>query len=324
MERNRRTKFVGASDLADVFSLPPYGCIKRLQLKKTSVPTDYPEVENEHIRRGKFYEPIALKEYKKQTGYKLMKAPVLRHIEYPFMIAHPDALAEGKEYREKNFPVEVKCPTRRNFEKMKHEGLAEAYILQIQYQIALAKVSFGVSVNFCPETTELLPFNIYVDKDLIEMIFARVIEFWEKRVKGGEEARRLEPTDRRCQTCLWRKTCQGEAILKAIKNDVDQEGLGLPEIVEMETDLTLTPLAEEYKQARAIMAEAEEYLEDVAGRVRQAMGDRVAVETLGNRIYYKSVESWRWDTKALSMAHPELENQFKRKSVTRPLRIYSC
>lgn len=319
-----RQKYIGASDIHQVLSLPPYGCARRLLYEKRGVPADYPQIENEHIRRGKFYEPIALKLYQKETGRVIAKRITLEHPEYPFMVAHPDGIVcntKKQEYSLINAPVEVKCPTRRNFEKMKYEGLGEAYILQIQYQIGLAKLQnvpeelipdMGVSINFCPETTDRLYFSVKMDRDLVNMIFARVREFWVRVVQGGEEVIRLEPTDRRCQPCLWRKTCQGEALVEGLEGG------------EIETDMSLAPLTEEYQKAKAIVGEAEEYLEDVRGRLLQAMGGRQAVVAGGARIYFRPQESWRWDTKLLANKHPELEGEFKKKIITRPLRIYPC
>lgn len=291
--------------MADVFGLPPYGCQRRLWYEKRGVAADYPDLGNEHMARGIFFEPIVARLYQKTTGNELMKPRTLRDKVYPFIMGHPDRL-----HKKDGAPLEIKCPSRRNFRTAKMEGLRDEYILQIQHYIHLCNAAHGTMTIFCAETAELLYFEVERKDDLIKTIIEAEKEFWNKVLEATEPSR-LDPTDRRCGICTHRTTCQGEA-LPSIAQDKTI----------LQSDPSLAGLVNEYFKAKEIASEAEDYLEETKEEIRLAMGERVAIETAGAKIYYKPITSYRWDTKTLETKHPELVQEFSKKTVSRPLRVY--
>ena len=305
-----RTQGVGASDVASVFSLPPYGCARRLWLEKRGVEADYPEAVNSHMKRGLFFEPIIANVYQERTGRELVtlkdKDLPLKDKKHPFIMCHPDRL-----HKKDGTPLEIKCPAQRSFAKIKAEGIQKEYILQIQQQIHLTGSEYGTFAIFCAETVDLIHFEEPRRKDIIKAIIEAEIEFWEK-VQKAIEPERLDPKDARCGKCEYRTKCQGEHLLELMPEDG----------ADVDYDKGLEPVIAEYFEAKEILGEADTYMEDIKNRMRAALNNRLVVETQGARIYYRPTETMRWDTKALGVAHPELAGEFKKKSVSRPLRIY--
>lgn len=312
---NKRTG-IGASDISDVLSLPPYGCKLRLWRERQGQEPDYPQTINEHMRRGLFFEDFVAGLYKKRTGRELAKLKKkdlpITHKEYHFVRCTPDRL-----HKKDGSPLEIKCPGRRIFMQLQMEGLQEAYILQIQQQINLCNAEKGSVAIFCAETADFLTWDIPRDEVMFKEMLRAEISFWEmveKKIEPGK----LLCDDKRCGRCEYRTTCHGQAQASALENRESASG----ELMQ-DTSLGLASLIKQYQEAKTITDEAEEYLAEVQYKIKQALGDRQAVQTDGARIYFRSQESWRWDIKLLVSQHPELEKDFKKKTITRPLRIYS-
>jgi putative phage-type endonuclease len=304
-----RTKGIGASDLAALFNLPPYGCKRQLYYEKRGVPADYAFLGNEHTRRGVMFEPFIAQLYEEDTGRKLIsQGKSLKDKKHPFITCTLDY-----QHKDDHTPAEMKCPSLRVFRKIKQDGLQKEYILQLQQQMYLTGSEQGTAVLLCTENAELLHFDLPRDNEIIEACIEAEVAFWEKDVHGqGEGPGRLELKDARCHRCTHRSLCQGEALLSAIPEAEDGAVF----------DPALAPHIEEYFRAKEIRDEAKAYFEDVCEKIKQGMDKKAVVDTLGARIFYRPQETMRWDTKALGIAHPELATEFKKKSVSRPLRIY--
>ncbi len=304
-----RTKFIGGSDLGAVFNLPPYGCRRRLWYEKTGVASDYPFIESGPMRRGKFFEPIVRKFYQEQTGLTVEPGPIqLVDPDRPFSAGELDGRVKDNGSTR---PWECKVPGERMFIKVKREGMQDDYILQLQKYIKLDNASSGTYAVFHADSVNMLTFDIERDNGIIEEIAKAEISFW-KQVTEGQAPDRLDPSDRRCAGCLWRTSCQGAALLQRVKDTGD-----------LITDTQLDPLMAEYTEAKTIHDEATELLDGVKDRIKDYLGDDVtAVQTTGNRIYFRPQVSKRWDTKALAKDHPDLAEKYKKDSVSRPLRIF--
>lgn len=306
-----RTKCIGASDVKDVFSLPPYGCRRRLWYEKSGQPVDYPKTETEHIRRGLLFEDFIATLYQRETKNRLVKLSgknlPLRDSDHPFITAQPDRLL-----KKDGAPFEAKCPGRRTFIKVKADGLQDEYILQVQQQIHITKTDYGVVAILCAETGDFLHFEQAREQGLIQEILRAEISFWQE-VQDKKSPERLDVSDTRCRRCEYRICCRGQALLDSVP-----AGDG-----ELQTDTSLFGILGQYAEAKSIYEDAEAYLEEIKEKIRQALGGRMAVEVPGQgRVYYKPVESMRWDTKLLAARHPELTTEFRKKIITRPLNIH--
>lgn len=322
-----RTKSIGGSDLAAVFNLPPYGCRRRLWYEKTATPSDYPFVETAPMRRGKFFEPIVRTFYEQQTGLAVAPGPInLTDPDRPYSTGELDGRVRTEEIRP--HPWECKVPGERMFIKIKREGMDDAYILQLQEYIRLDRADVGTFAVFHADSVEMLTFDLERDEGIAKEIVRAQDSFW-KQVTEHQIPDRLESVDKRCSSCLWRTSCQGAAMLESVKA-LDIEG-------DIPFDASLDELMTEYAQAKEIEDEATMLLKGVKGRIKKAVGDRPAVQTTGNRIYFRPQTSMRWDSLALagSLAtalrtiHPDgkfiataIADRFKSPSISRPLRIY--
>lgn len=315
-----RTNFIGASDIPALFNLEPYWCRRRLWYEKSGRPADYPFYETAHIRRGVILEDVAVTEYTKASKREITvieKAKGITHPKYSFLIVHPDRL-----HLADSTPLEIKCPTLRTFELVKREGLQEAYLLQLQTQIFVIaeagklKIDKGTLNMFCAEIAE----TFWVDEprrdEIIDMILEAVIDFWDNVRKDPKGPEKLEPTDRRCSACQWRKTCQGEALLSLLPPAGENH-------LQLARDEGLSPIVQKYWQAQEIYQEAEDYYEEVKEEIRKQMGERVAVECKDGRIYYRPYEKKKIDYKGLlPQIDQALLQKYTGKEIQRPLKIY--
>ncbi len=319
-----RTQSIGGSDLGAVFNLPPYGCRRRLWYEKVGVTRDYPQIETAPMRRGKFFEPIVRKFYEEQTGLVVEPGPIeLVHAERPFSTGQLDGrVRENGTSR----PWECKVPGEFIFRQIKRKGMSDEYILQLQKYIHLDGADAGTFAVFHADSVDMLTFDVALDPMICNEIRWAEDSFW-KQVTDGSIPERLESVDRRCSACNWRTTCQGAAMLESVK---DSDG-------DIPFDSSLDPLMEEYAQAKEIHDEATALLDGVKARIKEAMGDLPAVQTSGNRIYFRPQTSRRWDTRTMAKAlgisvaliQPEargieaaIEQSFKTPSVSRPLRVF--
>lgn len=301
-----RKGFIGGSDTHHIFNLLPYGCARRLWYEKRGIEPDYLPQENYHMKRGKFFEPIVAKLYEKQTGKKTRRVKQIVCKEFPFIVGHLDR-AILAEPNQNNSPLEIKCPSLRNFAKIKREGVPEGYVLQVHHYLGLLNADYGSYAIFSAETTELLTFDVPRNQKLIDTILQAEIEFWEK-VQKAIEPDRLPIADKRCQTCHWRITCQGITLELPIG-----EAVARPD---------LENLVQDYAQARTILNEAEEYFEETKNGLKAKLGDTQVADVAGTTIYYKQIESERWNLKRLETERPELTKDYKQKTISRPLRVY--
>ncbi len=304
-----RTQGIGGSDIHHLFNLEPYGCRRALWYEKRGVKPDYPFLGNYHTLRGQEMEDLIAQKYQAVTGRKVRrKKTIIRHPKYPFLIGHIDREIVGTRTPG---VLEIKCPSEWKFKKIKRDGADEGNVLQLQHYLLVSVRVWGSLALFSPELWELLYFDNEKDEELQREIEKAACDFWENFVLGSKEPARLNPYDKRCQSCQWRTTCQGEALKERVKDNT-----------EIEKDLSLASLIQEYQEALSVYQEAEEYLNELKDRIRQALGDRQVVETEGARIYYRVVEQRRWDTRRLAKEHPELKEQYQTVTVSRPLKIY--
>lgn len=302
-----RTGYIGGSDVPAIFNID-YGCQRRCWYEKRGVEPDYPLQENYHMLRGKEFEGNALRKYKKQTGRKLLnKMPPLLLEMYPFIGGHVDAVTKAD-----TAPVEVKCPSVRNFAKIKREGIPEGYVLQLHHYMGLLNADYGSYAIFSTETTELFIIDVPRNNKLIYTILQAEMEFWEK-VQKAIEPERLLLTDKRCQSCNWRVICQG--IFQEHEQSFWDKELATPRP-------DLESLVQDYARARTIFNEAEEYFEETKNNLKANLGDTQIADVMGIKVYYQQFEQSRWDLKRLETEHPELVKDYKQKSISRSLRVY--
>ena len=310
------TNLIGGSSIHELLSLEPYGCQRRLWYRDRGQIPDYPEANQGALERGRWGEAAAAKVYAQQTGRKL------RHV-YSQMVSRECPDFGGHIDRHivaiNQFPyfgpgvLEVKCPGEYEFRRIKRAGLHQASIAQLQWYLNLTGWHWGAFAVFSLERWELVHFDIARDNVLIAQLVEEAHRY--RRIReNGPPPERLDPQDKRCAQCVYRTTCQGEALLALVGQDGDA-----PEV-----DLGIAPLVTAYQDAQQLVAEAETQAAADRQALETALGDRQAVQTAGAKVYWRAQPgAWRWDTKTLETEHPELALTYKRQGApTRPLRIF--
>ncbi len=315
MSDMERKGFIGGSDVADIFSLEPYGCARRLWYEKTGVEPDYPK-DSFHLRRGKILEPVAASLFAQETGHKIRKRN-LRIIddEYPFMAA----LLDREIVKDERGPgvLEVKCPGLRTYLDVKRKGIQDAYILQIQHYLRVRKAEWGAFCAFSAELAEVFHFEVMRDDELIQKVVEGELAFWEL-VQRHTIPDKLDKKDKRCLKCTHGTTCQGitnEEYLAFAQNDTG---------VELVLDEELERYAGEYWDIKAVCDEANEMMDGVKEKIKtrmEAIGSQ-KVQVGGSKVYFTDVVTNRWDTKKLAVVHPELVAEFKKSSQSKRLSLY--
>jgi putative phage-type endonuclease len=293
-----RTTFIGGSDCADVFSLPPFGCSRRLWYEKTGQEADYPKEDHFHFKRGKILEPLAADLYQEETGRKVRKnTQRLVDAEYPFMGALLDREILNDE---RGVGVlEIKCPTLRNYNQVKREGASESYLLQLSHYLRVRKAAWGSFVFFSAEMAEIHHFEMTRDEDLIKKVIEGELAFWEL-VQRHEAPEKLLEGDRRCTKCIYQVTCKNITL-------EDYQGFTASDATLSEiSDPEFEQIMREYWEAKEISKEAEELLEDVKERITQkgaAWGvNRMLVAD--SKVYLTESARGKLDKKALEKEYP--------------------
>jgi predicted phage-related endonuclease len=287
-----RQSGLGGSDIASVLSVG-YGCPLRLYREKTGEPADYPRKDTGPMKLGRILEPAIAQEFAEYSGAEVVEVPVQRDPEHPELLVHADRLLRYLHHSGAQMfdwgVMEIKALGARAFLEMKQSGLVVDYALQLNWGMLLHDKQWGTFVVGNRDTFDLLDWDVYRDDELCQMIRERAIMFWE-RVKGGIPPARLDPDDRRCQTCQYRRTCQGDALIH------------LDPKAKIEQDEAMRPLMVEYSERKRVLEEAQEAMEIQKALIKDAMGDRVAVMAGDSKVYFKPQSPIRWNTDKMTAA----------------------
>jgi len=219
-----RRRGIGGSDVADVLSLPPYGCAARLFDEKKGITPDYPESYNPHMERGKALEDVAAREYEKVEEVTTIKCYPQSNEVHPWMRGNIDRVIMDATGNPAGV-LEIKCPARRTFLSLKKEGLPEAWILQMQHYLYVYDLNWGAFGILWAEGWEFIHFRVERDDQLIFQLIEREREFWEM-VTHGRRPERLPEGDARCRRCNRRVTCRGLDLVVDLATPEGPDGIG--------------------------------------------------------------------------------------------------
>jgi predicted phage-related endonuclease len=169
---------------------------------------------------------------------------------------------------------------------------------------------------YWPDGDEQLIVEVARDEAMLESMRQIGERFW-RQVTDGVPPEPLKPQDPRCQRCVFRHTCQGQAILDAVPAE-ERDGE-----VERSDDPALLALVQAEREASALADEAEAVREVCRERLRQALWHKKAIEVPGYRLYFLPQKSLRLDTTRLRREQPELAARYQHEVVSRPLRVYA-
>ena len=280
-----RKSGLGGSDAPVVVLGENYGkTTYDLWLEKTGQITPA-DGENPDMRRGKRQEPIAAQLYEEQTGQKLRRVnTLLRHKQYPWMIAHIDREILGKDA-----VLEIKCPRFMTFRKYKLGGIPEDIQIQGQHYLAVKRKGLIVFAIFCAEVDELMVVPVEKDSELIDYITLKEQDFWNYVTTSSPPP-------------------------LSIPEKLDLPPIG-GELIVMDS-LAWLDAARTLREARDLKTEAEDLENQAKTRVQELMREQNAevAEGHGLRAYWREqVGRMSLDTKRLKKELPEVYDRYAKQ-----------
>ena len=139
---------------------------------------------NAAMARGKKYESTIIERFESDHDEILFSA-CLEHIDFPCIRASLDGLRPNRQ------PVEIKCPGKHSFEKMK-KGIPGYYYPQVQQQIGCADsngaiFAFGLIDESSGTIEDYLEETIPRDQPFIDAMFALCQYFWSTYMEMDQE-----------------------------------------------------------------------------------------------------------------------------------------
>jgi putative phage-type endonuclease len=305
---------IGGSDWQHVLNLEPYGCARSLWYEKTGVEPDVEPEETGPMRRGKMLEPLVADEVAAAMGRKIRRPSRLKNsAPAPWWIGNIDRMIVGKDG---SGPGVLECKTTHpnTFYKLKKGEWPEQWIAQVNHYLGLTGWTWGVIGVLNPVSWELITLWIDRDEELLAAMLAAGDRFW-RMVENGPTPDRIEPADRRCQSCPWRITCQGSAIFDPV-NQGDGE-------VEEISDPALEDLVRRREEIRAVSDDARGMLSAVNAEIREHLGGFRKVLSGNVRVYFTESMSSRVDLDALRQAHPDIVSKFTLPKRSTRLTVYT-
>ena len=299
-----RRSYVGASEVGS--------CLRKVVASKlTPEPFDTPSMgrmlagkamENEVVQLVR----LALNGSLRNTGRNQMEAV---HPELPFY-AHPDGRIVGEDG---DGILEVKTASTALFKRYSKDGLPQSYIDQVQTQLGLSGLSWGLVVlvsreNLAEVETFRIPYSPVSFEHLVE------------RARTASEAMKLgflpsgEPERGYCFSCPFAKDCpEHQAQRKALS---DGE---LPDVKRLELECQLEELA----GLESDLEPMQERVTELRNRLKDHLLDsgigRVALE--GGTVQLIASSRTSLDGKTLQREAPEVYQRYLRTTTFSTLRV---
>jgi putative phage-type endonuclease len=323
-QKEERRKGIGGSDVQSVLGLPPYGCSLRLWFDKTGVKPDFEEL-NPNMERGIYLEDIAVEIYKKKTGNDVVIQSQVSHNERPYMLANVDRMIikDGIKFEDSCGVIngtigvlEIKCPNKESYLRMKTEGIPEAYLLQGQHYLYVTNAKWMHYAIFCADMWEMQIVPVERDDKLIQLILDSEDHFW-KLVQNGPKPDRLDYGDSRCKKCNWRLTCWKEEWEEQDFNYDSKD-----DDYEEEDDVDFIDAFREHAENVFIAKEAETLKEESKAKLERLVGDRKKVKCEAGKACFKWEVKNYIDTTRMKTEHPDIVEKYQYESGSKVFRFY--
>lgn len=162
-----RRNHIGASDAPIIMGESQFKTVDKLYHEKIHYCESFP---NPYMTRGNELEPIALKEFEKETGL-IMFPCVGIHDEIEWMSASFDGMTI-----EEDVLVEIKCPGKKDHHEALIGIIPKKYKAQLQHQMYVSCVQFMFYYSFDGEKGVIL--EIKRDEEYIQEMIEKEFEFW--------------------------------------------------------------------------------------------------------------------------------------------------
>lgn len=174
-----RKKGIGASECAIIFGLNEHISPYHLWMIKTGL-AQWPDLSNvPQVEWGNRLEDVIAKKYEDETGrIALLDGETRFHVEHPFILCHLDRLildgVGDKRILECKFSMGF---TNEQWGAAGTTEVPEAYILQVQHQLAVTGYQFG-DLAVLISGWDFRIYHFERDEELISVIVDRIKEFW--------------------------------------------------------------------------------------------------------------------------------------------------
>ena len=303
-----RRQGVGGSDIGHLFSLEPYGCQRYLWYDKRNQDPDYPRKEGGVLDRGIALEPAIAEQFTKDYGLKVRNVnQIKQHKSEKWALANLDRKVEGE-----NILLECKTAGREIYHRIKRDGIPEHYIMQIQQYLWITGYDKAILAMLWADGWNFLYEEIESNPDIHNLIKDTGRHFW-NMVTEGSPPDRLEPSDKRCSSCIFRTTCQGQALLDKMEA-YDGEIKDLSE--------QLDPLMDDLISIESVISEAKGVKEGIDLLIKGFMANIPVADCTGFRLHYRAHERRSVQSTKLKKEQPKIYDKYSSISVVRPLRKY--
>ncbi len=288
-----RRKGIGGSDAAAIMGLNPWKTPMDVWLEKTGEFTDE-EPTNEKMYWGNMLEDIVAKEFMARTGLKVRRRnAILKHKQYPFMIANVDRLVVGQKAG-----LECKTAGLHSIEDWEM-GVPDYYTPQIQHYMAVT----GYPVWYVAVLIGGQEFKYYQiprDNTFINELIQAEREFWNLVETGTPPP--LDGT---------------KASTELVKKLYPQAEAGK----EIELPFEAFELIQQYEQACEEEKRIQLIKDEAANKLKDMLGTAEKGTIHGRTVIWQNVVSKKLDTKALKKEYPDIYEQFAQESVYRRFSI---
>ncbi len=289
-------KILEQSEWASLKNLPPGG--QRLLVYNDKMGL-IPPTDSALMRRGRKMEQLVADEYCLATERRLRKQPPREHKLYPEIACSIDRqILAGDDNGTAMW--EGKTAGSHMLRKIKMDGLPVDYYLQVQHNLEVWNYLWGGIGLLCPDTFELVKFDIERDDEICEQIIYEDREFFKNHIVEHR------PPDLTLPKLKPMPKIGGELI----KLTSEQFGDAVAA----------------YEAAKLLEQEAKSLLDDSKKAVQVLMDDNnaMAVEGFGYRFFWKDQDGRKMlDQKALKVAHPDIYVKFMTQGApSRPFRPF--
>ncbi|ODA18269.1 hypothetical protein A5N86_05910 [Geobacillus thermoleovorans] len=288
-----RVHGLGGSDASVVLGLNRYKTPFELWLEKTGQVTPQSST-SEAAYFGTLLEDLVAKEFEKRSGKKVRKRNAMfQHPEHEFILANIDRFIVGEK-------AILECKTASAFLAKEWEGddIPEAYIVQMQHYLGVLgpeykKGYFAVLIG----GQKFVWKEIERDDELIEMIFAAEIDFWNNHVLAN-------------QPPALDGSSAAEQFLKERYKETDPN-----KVVQLGS--SCKSKIEEYQSLKETIAQLEEQAKAIENELKHELKD-AEIGYAGNyEVQWKPRVSNRVDTKMLKEKFPDIYKQVLKTSTAR-------
>ncbi|ARK56279.1 YqaJ viral recombinase family protein [Burkholderia pseudomallei] len=175
-----RKSGIGGSDVAAILGLSPYKTLFEVWLEKTNAALEPSATDElERVQFGRLMEDIIAREYARREGVKVRRRhELVRHARYPWMIANPDRLIEGRRCGLECKNVDAMAFRLGDWGEPGTDQAPDEYVLQCQhYMIVLDYPVWHLAA--CVGGNRLVTFVIERDAELADMLIDAEHDFWQ-------------------------------------------------------------------------------------------------------------------------------------------------